>query len=64
MTPIQFRQSRQTLGLSRAEMADRLGIGLRTLERFEVEGCGVAMGMAVEYLLLTAQAAFVDRRGL
>lgn len=57
MTPDQFRQSRHTLGLSRTEMAEKLDIGLRTLERIEVEGCSVAMGYAMQHLLTEAMRA-------
>lgn len=51
MTAHQFRQARHTLGLSRTEMAEELDIGLRTLERIEVEGCSKAMGYAMQHLL-------------
>lgn len=35
MTPADIRTARQRLGLSRADLADRLGVSVRTVEEWE-----------------------------
>lgn len=51
MTGNEFRAARKTLRLSQTEMAEALGIGFRTVQRMEADGCSYAMGLAVQHLL-------------
>jgi len=50
MTGPEYRAARLALGLSRDQLAARLNIGRRTVERIEAEGCTVVMGLAMERL--------------
>lgn len=51
MTPNEVHGARKTLGLSQTGLAEALGIGFRTVQRMEAEGCSYAMGLAIKYLL-------------
>ena len=50
MTAQDFKAARKALGLSQKALAEQLGIGKRTVERIEVEGCSRVMTLAMERL--------------
>jgi len=60
MTGPEYRAARLALGLTRDQLAERLNIGRRTVERIEAEGCTVVMGLAMERL---AELVRVEQRG-
>lgn len=52
MTAEQFKQVRLSMGLSTSQLAERLNIAKRTIERIEHgDGCSTVMALAMERLL-------------
>lgn len=50
MTGNEIKSIRTGLGLSLNQFADCLGIGRRTVERMQSEGCTLAMARAIQHL--------------
>lgn len=52
MTPDQFKEARQALGYTQAELACKLGINARTVQRFEQVGGEGPSGLATRCMEL------------
>lgn len=51
MTAEFVRSARKALSMSQTDMADALGVGYRTIQRMEVEGCTRMGELAIRKLL-------------